>query len=70
MKPVFSQYLFQILEGFAYYEETGQQMIDPTSIPNKVQRYFKVSRFLELASTFPNHWKPREISYGCIKRLS
>jgi len=26
MKPVFSQYLFQILEGFAYYAETGQQV--------------------------------------------
>ena len=25
MKPVFSQYLFQILEGFAYYAETGKQ---------------------------------------------
>jgi hypothetical protein len=26
MKPVFSQYLFQILEGFAYYAETGQHV--------------------------------------------
>ena len=26
MKPVFSQYLFQILEGFAYYTETGKQV--------------------------------------------
>jgi hypothetical protein len=26
MKPVFSQYLFQILEGFAFYAETGQQI--------------------------------------------
>jgi hypothetical protein len=26
MKPVYSQYLFQILEGFAYYAETGQQV--------------------------------------------
>jgi hypothetical protein len=26
MKPVFSQYLFQILEGFAYYAETGEQV--------------------------------------------
>ncbi|GLS84308.1 SRPBCC family protein [Paraferrimonas haliotis] len=26
MKPVFSQYLFQILEGFAYYAETGKQV--------------------------------------------
>ena len=26
MKPVFSQYLFQILEGFAYYAETGAQV--------------------------------------------
>ena len=25
MKPIFSQYLFQILEGFAYYAETGNQ---------------------------------------------
>ena len=25
LKPVFSQYLFQILEGFAYYAETGKQ---------------------------------------------
>jgi len=25
MKPVFSQYLFQILEGFAYFAETGKQ---------------------------------------------
>lgn len=25
MKPVFSQYLFQILEGFAYYAETGEK---------------------------------------------
>ena len=25
MKPIFSQYLFQILEGFAYYAETGQK---------------------------------------------
>ena len=26
MKPIYSQYLFQILEGFAYYAETGQQV--------------------------------------------
>ena len=26
MKPVFSQYLYQILEGFAYYAETGEQV--------------------------------------------
>jgi len=26
MKPVFSKYLFQILEGFAYYAETGKQI--------------------------------------------
>jgi len=26
MKPVFSQYLFQILEGFAYHAETGKQV--------------------------------------------
>jgi hypothetical protein len=26
MKPVFSKYLSQILEGFAYYAETGQQV--------------------------------------------
>ncbi len=25
MKPIFSQYLFQILEGLAYYAETGNQ---------------------------------------------
>lgn len=25
MKPVFSQYLFQILEGFAYYAEIGEK---------------------------------------------
>ena len=25
MKPIFRQYLFQILEGFAYYAETGKQ---------------------------------------------
>lgn len=26
MKPVFSQYLFQILEGFAFYTETGTRV--------------------------------------------
>ncbi len=26
MKPIYSQYLFQILEGFAYYAKTGQQV--------------------------------------------
>jgi len=26
MKPTFSQYLFQILEGFAHYAETEQQV--------------------------------------------
>ena len=26
MKPVFGQYLYQILEGFAYYAETGEQV--------------------------------------------
>lgn len=26
MKPVFSQYLFQILEGFAFYAETGTRV--------------------------------------------
>ncbi len=26
MKPIYSQYLFQILEGFAYYAETGEQV--------------------------------------------
>jgi len=26
MRPVFSQYLYQILEGFAYYAETGEQV--------------------------------------------
>jgi len=26
MKPIYSQYLFQILEGFAYYAETGKQV--------------------------------------------
>jgi len=26
MKPIYSQYLFQILEGFAYYAKTGTQI--------------------------------------------
>jgi len=26
LRPVFSQYFFQILEGFAYYAETGEQV--------------------------------------------
>jgi hypothetical protein len=26
MKPIYNQYLFQILEGFAFYAETGKQV--------------------------------------------